>query len=743
MIGSNSKSRSLVILIACTILFAYPAEAEDSPSGVALIHSASRAFEVQSGQYQVRYDLDRDPEGWIEILRKDRPDAAIVTRLANGQHLDVSASGAGERDIYQWKLDRKDSRIFQSLQLSETDEGIEVILRSQRRWACFESRLIAYKGHPGLLHWVVVAEALQDKALSGEATPNCAFSIEGKRHNPYDPVTHSVVRYREQRGPATGITYFRDLPMESYVFYLEDLTSLNDLYRLTGCDNPYDYPPVGNPGSVRMGIPEPWFQLASPDGNDIQPLKPFANKVEEYSEFGYRRPPNVFIPRGKRIVLDDTYLYLRPAVDTSNTAVCHNFADMLSTVYQFIQKPALETTDYSNRIVPAMVKDILRPENNALISDQYMIPRAYVRYEHDDAQLWTVLNLLQPLDLYLHKFPDHVEAKDLYARLNECLPLYYDSELKFFHNNMAPLHPDQFFTIVYIVNPAMMMADLALQGNENAKRIYLDCRETFLKMGRALDYVFADVWLRDFTKQKGFYQSDGTGSYIYMMMAYYQLSDGKDKEALQAAQAAAGRMAERCMDFTWEVNQSMSGAVGCAELYRITNDRIYLDISYIGLANALQEAWLWECDYGIGEYVTTFWSFCPCPGAPSSAEYEAWRMHWHIRQYIDLVGEDISPTLRAMLEDGLRYGPVQSLSAFPPILIERGARHILAREGTSETNCGEIRYDQMIPLEDVRCGWGTDLEWWQNNTKNGVVGQEIYGAGGPIWYAVWEVDRDE
>ncbi len=49
-----------------------------------------------------------------------------------------------------------------------------------------------------------------------------------------------------------------------------------------------------------------------------------------------------------------------------------------------------------------------------------------------------------------------------------------------------------------------------------------------------------------------------------------------------------------------------------------------------------------------------------------------------------------------------------------------------------------LRYDQMIPLEDVSPGWGTDLEWFQNSSKLGVVGREICGAGGPIWYALWQ-----
>ena len=477
-------------------------------------------------------------------------------------------------------------------------------------------------------------------------------------------------------------------------------------------------------------------------GKDIKPLKPFANKVEEYSEFGYRRPSNVFIPKETNIVLEDTYLYLQPATDVSNSTVCRNFVLMLSDIYQYIHKPDMEITDYMQmKIVPRTIEDILRPENNSLIQDRYLIPKAYVRYEHDDAQLWTVLNLLHPLELYIRKFSGHADAEELHRRLSDCLPIYFDPELKMFHNNRAPLKPDVYFTIIYIVNPAMMMADLALLDNQNAKKIYMDSRETFLEMGRAFDYTFADIWLRDFSKQKGLYQSDGTGAYIYMMMAYYELSGEKDTEALEAAKAAAERMSERCMDFTWEVHQCMSGAVGCAQLYRVTRDRKYLEISYIGLANALQEAWLWECDYGIGEYVTTFWSFCPCPAAPSSAEYEAWRMHWHFKQYLDLVGDEIPTALREMLKDGLRYGPVQSLSAFAPILIERGARRFIAKEGFAETNCGEIHHDQMIPFEDMRCGWGTDLEWWQNNSKNGVVGQEIYGAGGPIWYAVWEKEN--
>ena len=175
-------------------------------------------------------------------------------------------------------------------------------------------------------------------------------------------------------------------------------------------------------------------------------------------------------------------------------------------------------TDWACEIVPQMVKDIMRPENTGIVQDKYKIPRAYVAYEHEDNQLWTVLNLLHPLELYVRKYPNQEDAKELYRRLNDCLPLYLDKEWGGFHNNMAPINQDQFFTVVYIFSQAVMMADLARLGNENAKMMITEFRNTLLKMGKTYDYVMADIWLRDFSKQKTYYQADSTCCYLYVMM---------------------------------------------------------------------------------------------------------------------------------------------------------------------------------------------------------------------------------
>ena len=59
--------------------------------------------------------------------------------------------------------------------------------------------------------------------------------------------------------------------------------------------------------------------MSSLDGNNVQPMKPYQDKVERYTQFGYERPESFRIPRGKTLVLADTYLYLKPAEKTDRS----------------------------------------------------------------------------------------------------------------------------------------------------------------------------------------------------------------------------------------------------------------------------------------------------------------------------------------------------------------------------------------------------------------------------------------
>lgn len=725
-------------VFATMLLALLAASSSGAPATVSLTSGTTCSFELRTGDYRVTYAplADKEKKGWVRITRGDGKDG-IATKLAYGQNLDVSDAGAGEGAIYDWKDKRKDSDMFRSLACEETNDAITVRIATERQWATFSSVITAPKAMPGLIHWTVTATAKQDKAFSGKSKPDCVFLANG-RPTEWGENPQEVVLYSAMRGPTLPHIFFRDPRTNSFVFYFEDLTSLNDLYRLTNCEVPYDYPENGNPGSVRMGKAESWFQMSSPDGTNVQPMKPFEGKKSRHSEFGYERPQAYRVPAGKKIVLADTYLYLKPAGKTDNATVCRNFVEMLADIYPSIQKPPTITTDWAGRVVPQLVRDIMRPENSGKLAGKHILPRAYVGYEHEDNQLWTILQLLHPLELYIKQHPNQKDAATLRNRLNDALPLYFDKEWGGFHNNPAPIQQDVYFTVVYIFSQTVMIADLARLGNENAKTMLTGFRDRLLKMGKAYDYVMADIWLRDFSKQKTYYQADSTCCYIYTMMALYDLSGGKDTECLEAAKAAAHKLSERCMDLMWEANMTAAGIAGCEQLYKATGDTQYRDLAYIPLAGVLSQAWLWECDFGIGEKTTNFWAFSGCPAAPCSAEFENSRTRFHLKDYAAMTAGAATHNVTAMINDAWRRGPTQSRFTLPPLIIEAGAKNILPAEGKLQTNCGEIRYDQMIPLEDFRVGWGTDVEWWQNNAKPGVVGQEIYGAGGPIWYAVWQ-----
>ena len=186
--------RSLVVLVVTLAFFISVSQAKESE--VKLIKSDDKSFEFQTGDYVVKYAPFKDPGkvGWIVFKRKGIDKPAIATKLANGQHLNVTDAATGT--VYRWKQSRKDRDMFRSLACRETPKSVEVVIESQRRWAEFSSKIWAYKKYPGLIRWTVTATAKADKAFDGPSEPDCHFMV-GNR-----PGTHQAVRYMVQRGPA-------------------------------------------------------------------------------------------------------------------------------------------------------------------------------------------------------------------------------------------------------------------------------------------------------------------------------------------------------------------------------------------------------------------------------------------------------------------------------------------------------------------------------------------------------------
>jgi hypothetical protein len=105
-----------------------------------------------------------------------------------------------------------------------------------------------------------------------------------------------------------------------------------------------------------------------------------------------------------RIFRSMTFTETPEAVD--NVSVCRSYVEMLADIYGHIRKPRHVRTDWRRDVVGRMVKDIMRPENTSVHEGRFFFPKAYVDYEHDDKQLWTLLQLLHPLEVFTRKHPE-------------------------------------------------------------------------------------------------------------------------------------------------------------------------------------------------------------------------------------------------------------------------------------------------------------------------------------------------
>ncbi len=686
-----------------------------------ILSSTPRSLLIQTGDYQVEYGISAQSAGQIVVRRAGAPTYAIATRLANGFDLDPLAPA-----------------IVHDLAVRETADGLQVEIHSARPWADFHSNVVLYRDAPGLLHWQVRVSVKRPMIFDrlGWESPDCEFLVEGERRS------HPVTRYFVPRGPAAGMLFFHDHALRATALYFEDLTSLNSLYEITGYANPFQASPDfrPNPNAVRMG--EAWdeFQWAEKDGLPQPPL-PWQEQIEHFSEFGFTRPPGVHFTAGQSLILADSYLFLSPEYHRQPASFCRLFCEMLAQVYRLIARPSLPETDWANEVVPAMVNDILSDPDAWGEENGQRFVRAYVSaagLPGAGLELITLTDLLLPLIPYTAQHPEKSECLRLKEILEAGLPHFWDKAYGGFTNS---LKVGERLSGWYHFWSALNVCDLALNGNPDARRMIQASRDKLFEVGERLDYSFA-IFDPSTYKQSHIYNFEVAGVYVYVMMALYRLSEKKDAACLEHARAAAEKMRWRAFDLTYEQNGVMAGAVGLYQLYQETGDAGYLALAYIPLANTLRWAVLWNCQYGVGKHSQSFWAFLPTPGNYNLAEHEAHHTRRFLRQFYQLAQDHLTPALRQVIQDSWRYGQAQSRFTICPYLIEAGGGWAIVAEGSQETTCGKIRHTCYVPLEDVHIGWCTDDQWYKPNPKNGVVGQEIYGAGGPIWYAVWdEEDR--
>lgn len=584
---------------------------------------------------------------------------------------------------------------FSGISSSSDGNLITIDITGKKSWSDYKLTLYAYKDKPGLLRWVLKLKKKPQGVLS-RITNLMPFRLSTDRelqplYNPnwgFYPVEPSEfitggypsILHARQLHFAAPIIYMSSLEWwYGTLFYFEDLTSLNKMFEVT------------KTGAEKYMV-------------DISTSK---------TTFGYEIPAKILrrLPTGNEITVADSYLYLLERWPVFEADLALIFFHSLSTIYDLINKPETELTDWQE-LAKREIIDLEHPSVWVNIEGRPYL-RAYVADKRTSAELISQLDVLLALKKYNIEYGGFQSLVD---RLMTALPSFYSDEYKSITNNFPSTEKGDSW---YLVAEMTQLAKLAKLGEPVAKELLFKSLESMMTFAHNVNYDFPVFFSFKTLQASSGTEPDVCGGYAYLMLDLYDLT--KDKRYIDEAKSAIENIRGKAFNLNYEMQITAMTAVAAARLYKLTGDLSYLDMSYMPLANIMQVCWLWECDYGYGKSYSTFFGMSPMRYAgviTMKEQYETWI---YLIEYLCLVGEDIPDYVEKLLSEFCKYTLFTLKYSLPP-LIPQEAIEIRPHEwdGVDE-NIPSLYF----PFEDLREG----------RSKSGQIGQELYGSGGPITFA--------
>jgi hypothetical protein len=270
----------------------------------------------------------------------------------------------------------------------------------------------------------------------------------------------------------------------------------------------------------------------------------------------------------------------------------------------------------------------------------------------------------------------------------------------------------------YLYHPLLNLSRIALHGDKDAEKLFLDSLDFVIKVARHFKYkwpVFYNLDTLEVIKAEAKPgmggENDVAGLHVYVMLKAWEITE--EKRYLAEAEKAATALKGLGFNLFYQANNTAFGAGALLQLYKITKNELYLNLSYVCLANIFKNMGLWECRYGHGKKRPYVISLFPLNDAPYTAAYEEHEVYAAFNYYLALsVGEDVLPAIKHLLAEFVRLLVYKAVFYYPPYL----SPEMLVEE---KPKTGELDKQFWLPIEDLQDGW----------KKSGTVGQEVYGAG--------------
>ncbi|WP_333864044.1 hypothetical protein [Sphingobacterium sp.] len=445
----------------------------------------------------------------------------------------------------------------------------------------------------------------------------------------------------------------------------------------------------------------------------------------EWPELGFQFPVNAEkpLPANKEYIISDAFVRLDENIPESDAEIVERYLDLLASIYLLLPKP--EASQHS--WLPTAEKILDNISNNKgcwTQTDGSPYLNAYVGDYKTPAEIMVQLAVILPL----HEYLTWTGAKHpMLKELSDGLTSFYDKSIK----SLVRWHPslkndldhseEQKSEMVmdswYLHHPLLNLARLALRGDRMAKKLFLDSIDYAIKVARHFDYkwpVFYKMTTLEVLKAEtapgegG--EKDVPGSYAHVMLLAWQLT--KEKRFFLEASRSIKSLDGLAFDIFYQANNTAFAAGAFLEMYKVTDDKHYLELSYCCLAGIFKNCQLWDCNYGYGKNFPYFFSVFPLKDAPYTAAYEELEVFAALHHYLEAAaGIAILPSLNILIPEFIKYATGRLAYYYPPLLPEE----MIAEK----TKTGEIQKDLWVPLEDIHDGW----------EKSGEVGQEVYGAG--------------
>ncbi len=586
------------------------------------------------------------------------------------------------------------------------------------------------------------------------AGPSIAFRLAFGMNSLFEKVTISEAPDEILITASTRLAYYRiilffpESPLATFRYTTTIRTKLpllipfwpRDIVPLTKDGNTENTAGTIHAKQVGSRSGQLYFSMTKPKAGSVfyfqnlTAMSPYCQETEvslretvggEWPELGFQFPVNADkpLPANKEYIISDAFVQFDENIPESDTEIVESYLDLLASIYLILPKPEPSQNNWLST-AEKILDNISSNKGCWTQTDGISYLNAYVGDYKTPAEIMVQLAVLLLLNEYLTWTG---QSHPMLQELSDGLRYFYDKSIK----SLVSWHPslkddldhseEQKSEMVmdswYLHHPLLNLARLALRGDKMAKKLFMDSIDYAIKVARNFNYKWPVFYkmttlevLKAETAPGNGGEKDVPGSYAHVMLLAWQLT--KEKRFLLEASRAIKKLDGLAFDIFYQANNTAFAAGAFVEMYKVTNDKHYLELSYCCLAGIFNNCQLWDCNYGYGKNFPYFFSVFPLKDAPYAAAYEELEVFAALHHYLEAAADiEILPSLRILIPEFIKYATGRLAYYYPPLL----SQEMIAKE----TRTGEVQKDLWIPLEDIHDGW----------EKSGEVGQEVYGAG--------------